>query len=84
MKTTGIVLLIIGVLGVLGVLVLGIQNIQQTETFSYFGINIGFSQANWIPIVVFTLIFVIGIVLLRIKKRAPAYNRRNVNKYSIS
>ncbi len=81
MRTTGIVLLIIGIIGIL---VFGIQSFQQAETFNFLGINIGVSQANWIPIILSTIVFVIGIVIIRLNKRAPAYNRRNVSKYSIS
>lgn len=81
MRKTGIVLII---LGIIGILVFGIQTIQQAETMSFLGINIGISQANWAPIIVSAIFFVIGIVLIRLKKRAPAYNRRNIHKYSIS
>jgi Mn2+/Fe2+ NRAMP family transporter len=81
MKKTGIVLLIIGIIGLL---IFGIQTVQQPETFSFSGINIGVSQVYWIPIIISVIIFVIGVVLLSLKKRAPAYNRRKFNKYSIS
>ena len=61
MKTAGIVLLI---LGIAGIVVFGIQAIQETETFSFFGIDIGVSQANWTPVIVSAIIFVVGIVLM--------------------
>ena len=80
MRTTGTVLL---VLGILSILIFGVQAFQDTGTFSFLGIDIGVSRASWTPIIVSANIFVIGIVL-RLNKRAPAYNRRNVNKYSIS
>jgi len=69
MRTAGIVLLIIGIAGLL---VFGIQTIQDTETFSFLGIDIGVSQANWTPVIVSAIIFVIGIVLMSLNKRAPA------------
>ena len=66
MRTAGIVLLI---LGIAGTLVFGIQAIQQTETFSLFGIDIGVSQANWTPVIISAIVLVAGIVLMSIDKR---------------
>ncbi len=65
MKTAGIVLLIIGLAGTL---VFGIQAIQDTETFSFLGIDIGVSSANWTPVIVSAIILVAGIVLMRMDK----------------
>ncbi len=67
MRTAGIVFLI---LGVAGTLVFGIQAIQQTETFSFFGIDIGISQANWTPVIVSAIILVIGVVMLIFSRRS--------------
>ncbi len=69
MRTAGIILL---VLGVAGTLILGVQAIQDTETFSFLGIDIGVSGANWTPVIVSALIFLIGIVLMSFSKRPPA------------
>ena len=69
MRIAGIVLLIIGIVGIV---VFGIQAIQQTETFSFLGIDIGVSQANWTPVIVSAIIFVIGIVLMSLSKRTSA------------
>jgi hypothetical protein len=66
MKIAGIVLII---LGIAGTVVFGVQAIQQTETFSFFGIDIGVSQANWTPVIVSAIIFVVGIVLMSLGKR---------------
>ena len=65
MKIAGIVLLIIGLAGTL---VFGIQAIQDTETFSFLGIDIGVSSANWTPVIVSAIILVAGIVLMRMNK----------------
>ena len=67
MKIAGIVLLI---LGIAGTLVFGIQAIQQTETFSFFGIDIGISQANWTPVIVSAIVLVIGIVMMSYGRRS--------------
>ena len=67
MKIAGIVLLI---LGIAGTIVFGIQAIQQTETFSFFGIDIGISQANWTPVIVSAIVLVIGIVMMSYGRRS--------------
>ena len=69
MRTTGIVLLI---LGIVGALVFGIQAIQETETFSFLGIDIGVSSANWTPVIISAVILVVGIVLMVSSKRTSA------------
>lgn len=67
MKTAGIVLLIIGIVGIL---IFGIQAFQDTETFSFLGIDIGVSSANWTPVIVSAVVMVIGIVLMSSGKRS--------------
>ncbi len=69
MRIAGIVLLI---LGIAGILVFGIQAMQDTESFSFLGISIGVSSANWTPVIVSSIVFVIGIVLISLNKRAAA------------
>ncbi|HER07966.1 MAG TPA: hypothetical protein ENO20_03555 [Bacteroides sp.] len=66
MRTAGIVLLIIGILSTL---VFGVQAIQDTETFSFLGIDIGVSSANWSPVIISVIILVVGIVLMILSKR---------------
>ena len=69
MRTAGIVLLI---LGFAGALIFGVQAIQDTETFSFLGMDIGVSGANWTPVIVSAAIFVIGVILMSLSKRAQA------------
>ncbi|MFO8001182.1 MAG: transglycosylase [Marinilabilia sp.] len=69
MKTVGIVLLLIGIIGAL---IFGIQAIQDTETFSFLGIDIGVSSANWTPVIVSGIIIIIGIVLMSLNKKSLA------------
>ena len=69
MKTAGIVLLVIGIAGIL---IFGIQAFQDTETFSFLGIDIGVSSANWTPVILSAVVFVIGIVLMISGKRTLA------------
>lgn len=44
-RTIGIILVIIGAIGTL---ITGMQAMQDSETFSIFGLDIGVSSANWI------------------------------------
>lgn len=60
MKIAGIVLL---VLGIVGTLVFGVQAIQETETFSFLGLDIGVSGADWTPVIISAVILVAGIVM---------------------
>ena len=69
MKTAGIILLIIGIAGTV---IFGIQAIQQTETFSFLGIDIGVSDANWTPIIISAIILVIGIVMMSTARKSAA------------
>ncbi|MDZ7742859.1 MAG: transglycosylase [Bacteroidota bacterium] len=69
MRPAGIVLII---LGILGALIFGIQAIQDTETFSFLGIDIGVSGANWTPVIISVIVLVIGIVLMSLSKRTSA------------
>jgi hypothetical protein len=67
MRIAGIVLLVIGFIGTL---VFGVQAIQDTETFSFLGMDIGISGANWSPVIISVGILVVGIVLLLLNKRS--------------
>ena len=69
MKTAGIVLLI---LVIVGTLIFGIQSFQDTETFSFLGIDIGVSSANWTPVILSAIVMVIGIVLMSFGKKTLA------------
>jgi uncharacterized membrane protein YidH (DUF202 family) len=64
MKTLGIIL---AVLGGIGTLVFGIQAMQDSESFSLFGMDIAVSTANWTPVIVSVVLLVVGIVLSRSK-----------------
>lgn len=69
MRIAGIVLLIIGIAGTL---IFGIQAFQDSETFSFLGIDIGVSSANWTPVIISAVILVVGIVLMSSSKRVNA------------
>ncbi len=67
MRIAGIILSFIGVVGTL---IFGIQAFQDTETFSFLGIDIGISGANWSPVIISGLILVVGIFLMSISKKS--------------
>ncbi len=69
MKIAGIVLLVIGIAGTI---IFGVQAIQQTETFSFLGLDIGVSDANWTPVIISAIILVIGIVMTISGRRSAA------------
>ncbi len=67
MKTAGTVLFIMGIFGTVA---FGVQAIRQTETYRFLGIDIGISGANWTPVIVSGVIFIIGIYIIGSSKRA--------------
>jgi len=67
MKTIGPILLI---LGALGTIVFGIQAIQDSESFSFLGMDIAVSTANWTPVIISVILLVVGLVLTMRGKKA--------------
>ncbi|NBG65601.1 hypothetical protein [Acidiluteibacter ferrifornacis] len=65
MKAVGTILLIIGLVGTL---LFGFQAIQDSESFSFLGIDIAVSKADWTPLIVSGIIFLIGLVMIIRKK----------------
>ena len=64
MKIFGILLL---VLGAIGCIVFGIQAAQDSESFSFLGIDVAVSSANWTPLIVSGVVLIIGVILSRKK-----------------
>jgi len=66
MKTVGIILLVVGIIGVI---VFGIKAMDDSESFSLFGLDIAVSKADWTPLIISGAVLVIGAVLtFRVKK----------------
>ncbi|WP_143959990.1 hypothetical protein [Litoribacter populi] len=61
MKIAGMILLI---LGVVGTLIFGIQAIQDSESFTFLGMDIAVSTANWTPVIVSVVLMVIGGIMM--------------------
>lgn len=65
MKAFGTILTL---LGLIGVILFGIQAANNSETFSFLGLDVAVSEANWTPVIVSGVISVIGIIILLLKK----------------
>lgn len=59
MKIVGYVLIAIGIVGII---VFGIQAINDSESFSFLGLDIAVSKANWTPLIISFVITVLGFV----------------------
>jgi hypothetical protein len=66
MKIAGIILL---VLGLLGLFVFGAQALSDSESFSFLGLDIAVSSANWTPVILSGLVMIVGIVLVAARKK---------------
>jgi uncharacterized membrane protein YidH (DUF202 family) len=60
MKIAGLVLLI---LGGIGTVVFGIQAMQDSDSFSFLGLDIAVSSANWTPVIISVILLVTGLVM---------------------
>ena len=60
-KVIGIILTIVGLLGTI---LFGIQAAQDSETFSFLGIDIGVSTADWTPVIISVVILIIGVFVM--------------------
>ncbi|WP_319231617.1 transglycosylase [Draconibacterium orientale] len=69
MKALGTILLLIGLAGTL---FFGIQAINNSETFSFLGVDVALSSANWTPVIISGAVVVLGIVFLSVKKKKLA------------
>ncbi len=66
MKVAGIILL---VLGIVGLVVFGIQALGDSESFSFLGMDIAVSSANWTPVIISAVVAVIGLILTVSRKK---------------
>ncbi|WKK77436.2 hypothetical protein QYS49_09880 [Marivirga salinae] len=61
MKIAGTIILIIGIIGTV---LFGIQAIQDSESFSFLGLDVGVSSANWTPLIVSVVVLLVGAILM--------------------
>ncbi len=69
MKAAGIILLI---LGIIGTIIFGIQAINQSESLSIFGLDIGVSSANWTPLIISAAVLIVGIIMTASARKASS------------
>lgn len=60
MKIVGTIILVIGIIGTV---MFGIQAIQDSESFSFLGLDIGVSSADWTPLIVSVIVLLVGALL---------------------
>ncbi len=64
-KVIGIILTLIGLVGTI---MFGIQAAQDSDTFSFLGIDIGVSSANWTPVIISVVILIVGLIVMGRRK----------------
>lgn len=60
LRTIGIILLIVGAIGTI---VFGIQAMQDSESFSFMGVDVAVSAADWTPVIISVVVLIVGVVL---------------------
>lgn len=66
MKALGTILLLLG-LG--GTIIFGIQALNNSETFSFLGVDVALSSANWTPVIISGVFAILGVIILIVRKR---------------
>ena len=69
MKVLGFILLLIGLVGAV---VFGIQAMNNSETFSFLGLDVALSSANWTPVIISGVLAVLGVIILSVNKKKVA------------
>lgn len=68
-KIIGIILLIVGLAGLV---IYGIQAASDSESFSVLGMDVAVSSANWTPVIISGIIFLLGLVVTLSTNRKSA------------
>ena len=58
-----IISLVLVIAGIIGLIYFGIQALNNSESFSFLGLDIAVSDANWTPVIISAALLVVGIVL---------------------
>lgn len=66
MKVISVILVIAGIIGVV---FFGIQALNNSESFSFLGMDIAVSSANWTPVIVSAFVLISGVVLSATSKK---------------
>lgn len=62
MKVLGVIILVIGLVGLV---FFGIEALNDSESFSLFGLDVAVSSANWTPVIVSAVVAIIGFFIMR-------------------
>lgn len=65
MKAAGIILLVIGLIGTI---VFGLQAVQDSESFSLFGVDVAVSKADWTPLIISGAVLLLGLIITLLNK----------------
>lgn len=60
MRKIGLLILVVGLIGLI---FFGYQAMQDSESFSVLGVDVAVSSANWTPVILSGVVFVIGLIL---------------------
>ena len=66
MKIVGMILLVVGLVALL---ITGIQYINDSETFSFLGLDVAVSKGNITPVIISGIVFIVGLVITMGKRR---------------
>ena len=66
MKIVGMILLVVGLVALL---VTGVQYINDSETFSFLGLDVAVSKGNITPVIISGIVFIVGLVITMGKRR---------------
>lgn len=62
MKVLGVIILVIGLVGLV---FFGIEALNDSESFSLFGVDVAVSSANWTPVIVSALVAIVGFFIMK-------------------
>ena len=66
MRVVSVILVIVGIAGVM---LFGFQALNDSESFSFFGLDIAVSNANWTPVIISAFVLILGVVLNAASKK---------------
>ncbi len=59
-RTVGLVLTVVGLVATI---ITGIQAMNESESFSFLGMDVGVSSADWTPLIISVIVLIVGLVL---------------------
>lgn len=68
-KAIGIILTLIGLVGTV---ITGMQTIEDSDSFSFFGLDVVVSKADYTPLFISVLVLIVGVVFWANSRRGSA------------